>query len=198
MTTTTTATIETLTASVHILKMGNRQITLGVYRQLDSAPYKDLEPFGRIRDPQDQGGTAVYAIGQHKETGTLVRSALDKPTWLIPEKYMSPEFHHYTSHARNGQKTVHVADSGTVNRRLFAEVRNFPCPGKSRRLTYGEKLEDAKTGKRGELATGADCDMPGMLEVATEEVKIYVKTFTAMEYTYREALALPLIVLAAR
>ena len=50
----TTATVETLTAEVHVLMVGNRQITLSVYRQLDkfdawSACLSQFVPFGRVR-----------------------------------------------------------------------------------------------------------------------------------------------------
>ena len=52
--TTATAAIETLTAEVRVLMVGNRQVTLSVARQLDSfSTYDDealnFEPFGRIR-----------------------------------------------------------------------------------------------------------------------------------------------------
>lgn len=49
------ATVETLTAEVRTLMVGNRQITLSVYRQLDREPYELIEPFGRVRDSQDHG-----------------------------------------------------------------------------------------------------------------------------------------------
>lgn len=46
----TTATVETLTAEVRVLKVGNRQITKSVYLQLDSMPPSDeFHPFGRVR-----------------------------------------------------------------------------------------------------------------------------------------------------
>lgn len=198
MTTTTTATIETLTASVHVLTMGNRQITIGVYRQLDHVPHKDLEPFGRVRDSQDQGGTAVYVIGQHKETGALVKSALGKPTWQIPERYMSPEFHHWASHARPGQKVVPVAVSEVPEVKLFAESRGFPCPNKTVIRRYQQLRDDARPGKSEEREAGSDCDMPSLLEAVIKEVRLHAKPFERQEQAYREALALPLIVLASR
>lgn len=79
MTTTSTATIETLTASVHVLRMGNRQITLGVYRQLDYMPFKDLEPLGRVRDPQQKTNGVVYIVGKSRETGQLSRAYVQQP-----------------------------------------------------------------------------------------------------------------------
>lgn len=46
---TTTATVETLTAEVRVLMVGNRQITQSIYKQLDYAPFQDVRPFGRVR-----------------------------------------------------------------------------------------------------------------------------------------------------
>lgn len=52
---TDTATVETLTAEVRVLMVGNRQITLSVYRQLDDFEYlgepdlSQFNVFGRVR-----------------------------------------------------------------------------------------------------------------------------------------------------
>ena len=40
----TTATVETLTASVNVLQVGSRQITLSVARQLDEVSRDEIEP----------------------------------------------------------------------------------------------------------------------------------------------------------
>lgn len=66
---TDTATVETLTAEVRVLMVGNRQITLSVARQLDTVKLSDLEPFGRVRLDKDREN---YVIGRSKETGALV------------------------------------------------------------------------------------------------------------------------------
>jgi hypothetical protein len=71
---TDTATVETLTAEVRALMIGNRQVTLSVYRQLDKADPADCEPFGRVRDNKDSG-SAVYVVGRHIGSGALVRSS---------------------------------------------------------------------------------------------------------------------------
>lgn len=81
-----TATVQTLTAEVRVLQVGSRQVTLSVFRQLDSVPYDDLEPFGRVRD----GGRphSIEVVGRHNGTGALVRSAVvDPELW----KYMPVE-----------------------------------------------------------------------------------------------------------
>lgn len=63
-----TATVETLTATVNVLVVGNRQITLSVARQLDAVPLADLTVMGRVKISQGdhhvigtdpQGGLAI-------------------------------------------------------------------------------------------------------------------------------------------
>lgn len=57
---TTTATVETLTAEVRVLMVGNRQITVSVARQLDwfevdDDEAQDFRPFGRVRTGDKSG-----------------------------------------------------------------------------------------------------------------------------------------------
>lgn len=57
---TTTATVETLTAEVRVLTVGNRQVTVSVARQLDWFEVDDDEaqgftPFGRVRTGDKSG-----------------------------------------------------------------------------------------------------------------------------------------------
>jgi hypothetical protein len=68
MTDTTTATVATLTATVHVLQVGSRQITLSVAKQLDCVDRENIEPMGRIRL-----NDGVELIGRGPD-GTLVRS----------------------------------------------------------------------------------------------------------------------------
>jgi hypothetical protein len=67
-----TATVETLTAEVRVLMVGNRQVTLSVYRQLDTVNLADMEPFGRVNDSKDDGR---WLVGKCVETGALVRAS---------------------------------------------------------------------------------------------------------------------------
>ena len=63
-----TAEVEHLTATVHVLKVGNRQVTKTMVRQLDTIySIEEMDPFGRVN--LDQGYTIV---GAHKLTGALV------------------------------------------------------------------------------------------------------------------------------
>jgi hypothetical protein len=78
--TATTATVETLTAEVRVLQVGNRQITLSVARQLDAFELQwedealNFTPFGRIKtgakgeryvpcEPNDKGAERVQRPG---------------------------------------------------------------------------------------------------------------------------------------
>ena len=68
MTTTTngtTATVQTLTAEVRVLMVGNRQITLSVVKQLDRVRYEELEPTGPS-PLQPQGRGARPGRGSHR------------------------------------------------------------------------------------------------------------------------------------
>lgn len=88
----TTAEVQTLTAEVRVLMVGNRQVTLSVARQLDEfdleieAP-ENFEPFGRVRtglktlqmdsEWRDTMITPQWEwIGRHAQSGALVRVAL--------------------------------------------------------------------------------------------------------------------------
>ncbi len=44
-----TATVETLTAEVRTLVVGSRQVTLSVFKQLDTLSVWKIKPFGRVR-----------------------------------------------------------------------------------------------------------------------------------------------------
>jgi hypothetical protein len=48
------AEVVALTAEVRALMVGSRQITLSVYRQLDTVASEHVEPFGRVRDGHDK------------------------------------------------------------------------------------------------------------------------------------------------
>lgn len=72
------ATVEVLTAEVRTLMVGSRQVTLSVYKQLDTVFADEITAFGRVRsgkgDPRD-----IELVGVHRKTGALVRSKVEKP-----------------------------------------------------------------------------------------------------------------------
>lgn len=73
----TTATVETLTAEVRVLMVGNRQVTLSVYRQLDHVKVTRIEPFGRVNAAdRDKLGDEINVVGRDTRDGVLVRSAI--------------------------------------------------------------------------------------------------------------------------
>jgi hypothetical protein len=66
-----TATVETLTAEVRVLMVGSRQITLSVAKQLDTCPFFEMQPMGRIRMAD-----GVCLIGKRLSDGTLVTASI--------------------------------------------------------------------------------------------------------------------------
>lgn len=74
MTTTTSATVETVTAEVRVLMVGSRQVTMSVYNQLDRVDPGDVEPFGRVA-PRDANQQRIYIVGRERSSGALVRSS---------------------------------------------------------------------------------------------------------------------------
>lgn len=99
----TTATVETLTAEVRVLMVGNRQVTKGVYLQLDYVRPPLITPFGRVNtglridvvrpwvDWTEKEEAAVEVVGRDVESGELVRSYLHQNHSRHQPKDMSPE-----------------------------------------------------------------------------------------------------------
>lgn len=86
----TTATVETLTASVNVLQYGNRQITLSVAKQLDVVSPYSIEPMGRVRlGKNDRPETSV--IGSD-ESGNLVTADFHQLSngYLLPKLDLPP------------------------------------------------------------------------------------------------------------
>ena len=72
------ASVEVLSAEVRVLQVGNGQITLSMYRQLDEATFERFEPFGRVRDNErttHQEGSAAAGGPRHRDqrAGSLRR-----------------------------------------------------------------------------------------------------------------------------
>lgn len=97
---TNTATIETLTAEVRVLQVGNRQITLSVVKQLDRNHYANLEPMGRIRSGRKNEPTAtersIEVVGRNRFTGAL--------EWAYAPRGIRPvdtdEWRHWAEHMK--------------------------------------------------------------------------------------------------
>ena len=74
-----TATVETLTAEVRVLMVGNRQITMSVAKQLDEVPFAEIEVFGRVC-LGGFGPAGIQLIGRSIKTGALVLSGAEIDT----------------------------------------------------------------------------------------------------------------------
>jgi hypothetical protein len=72
----TTARVESVTAQVKTLVVGNRQITLSIAKQLDRVPILEMEPWGRVNLTNEID--AVCVIGKHRETEALVLSCVNE------------------------------------------------------------------------------------------------------------------------
>jgi hypothetical protein len=84
--------VEILTAEVRQLTVGNRQVTLSMFRQLDNVDSDHCEPFGRVHDSQapavggDHGShlPVVHVVGRSVDTGVLVHAHRFKPKHPAP------------------------------------------------------------------------------------------------------------------
>lgn len=70
----TEATVTTITAELKTLVIGSRQVTIGIWNQLDRVHPDEIIPFGRISPP---GNTepVIWVVGKREVDGTLVRSS---------------------------------------------------------------------------------------------------------------------------
>jgi len=112
-TTTTTATVEVLTAEVRVLMVGSRQVTMSVYKQLDWVEPWELDPMGRVEPDSD--GQVVSILGRDIVDGCLVR-ALVRPGYRRPVT-------HYGGYSTPEPDPPVVADAFD---QIFREARNLP------------------------------------------------------------------------
>jgi hypothetical protein len=76
------ARVEVLCAEVRVLQVGNGQITLSMYRQLDETTFERFEPFGRVKDIEpDYNERVLQLVGRDTKTGALVRYYPRSPDW---------------------------------------------------------------------------------------------------------------------
>lgn len=85
-----TASVEVLTAEVRTLMVGSRQVTMSVWKQLDTVPLETCEPFGRVRYDKAEPGD-VWIVGRSVIDGSLVRAVsvreheMDSYEWNQPD-----------------------------------------------------------------------------------------------------------------
>jgi hypothetical protein len=75
------ASVEMVQASVKTLVIGDRQVTVGVFKQVDKVPYEQLEVWGRValHDSWLGDDQHVWLVGRDVETGRLARCQVVDP-----------------------------------------------------------------------------------------------------------------------
>lgn len=137
-----TATVETITAEVRVLMVGNRQVTLSVYRQLDAVDLKNVEPFGRVNDGKE---ACLWVVGREIKTGALVKAEVKSHVSVI-----------VTSDHLNGQ-TITMCDARIAQaQRLY-----WPLRSQSENVTlfYDEECVEG-------------CGIPGHVGLASNDVAV--------------------------
>ena len=87
---TAVATVVTLQAEVRVLMMGARQVTKGVFSQLDTYledRLPDIEVLGRVAPVDTKHSRWFYWLGRAKWDGTLVRVNLNVITTEDYQRY---------------------------------------------------------------------------------------------------------------
>lgn len=220
-----TTTIETLTAEVRAVMIGKRQVTLSVYRQLDTIPWADIEPFGRVRDKQDDY-PGIYVVGRHRTTGVLSRASIHQDGWV---EDAPAAFVHWADHnpkIDSDIRTLNVAEShgrtlGWILKRSRGYLIGFKCtapkfdepqpewPG-PRDSYHGDDWDTARARYSAEDAAWRDrakvhdqwkhagefCDMEALEREWRALAGIRVAELVPHELEYQTAEQLPLIVLA--
>lgn len=207
---TTTATVQTLTAEVRVLQVGSRQVTLSVYKQLDYKPHDDLELFGRVHATKDLPPNDIELVGRDSN-GVLVRSWIGKPCWTSNGP---AEFDHWLWHTRPAIRgnSFYVFEMGSaaghsLDWRCYTSERPncYETVGKRGDLpetSWGrDKSLDAtvrwlQAERKHRWARGEFCDLASLKKTWREAEDTELADNAAEEARYAEAKALPLIVLA--
>ncbi len=179
MTTTTTATVQTLAAEVRVLKFGSRQITLSVFKQLDVKPLDEVDVFGRVRT--DNGSDSVVRlVGRHRDTGDLVRSAALAPNWTTagPAEFYHWLFHNYVRLSEQARKNGYRLTAASVEGRTLSYST----------LNEGGRIECKKP--------AGSCDTTELERSWREHAVVDLALMVHEANTYAAAQAQPLIVLA--
>lgn len=217
----TTATVETLTAEVRVLQVGNRQVTLSVVNQLDRVRYSELEPMGRVhssrKDMADDGEGDVEVVGRDRRGGALVFAYAPNSRQFWPRP--SEAWAHWSSHMMHyGLQCMPEYDGNEYNGSFeVVRLRNGMgvwwragrsldgCPllrsnpyrnSRSHHADYSPMeawlhAEWEYLWERGDF-----CDLKTLHAGCRDDVLTQVANFYTVEDVQHEAEALPLIVLA--
>lgn len=211
MTGSMTATVETLTAEVRVLMVGNRQVTLSVFKQLDSSDFQRMEPFGRVRDGREDDLYSIRLVGVSRLDGTLVRCTVPKPKWTLPAP---AELNHWSEHEiyrRTGRAygtTWNINHHPEFNGNTLQYRTNFDSDlmwcdqwdkGISKDGAFGETRDtwlwlDAEA--RFLSCQGHQCDLDGLRDIWELKAEMDYEKLVVAQTAYDTAKSLPLIVLA--
>lgn len=112
-----TATVEALTATVTVMKVGSRQVTMSVFNQLDWVEPEEITVFGRVC-PRTQDGywPMIHVVGADPD-GALVRSrsraTLDGVTTLLLDQLPNVEYS--------------ATEYPCGRSKAYGELRHCPC-----------------------------------------------------------------------
>ena len=201
MTATTTATVETLTAEVHVLKVGNRQITLSVAKQLDVIPLVHLTPFGRIsiRDDGPQvigrgpdGSLCTSYIAGRLQVTAKPLDGVDTSGKQLPVFCLRQSHRHSTDfvYAEFEGSQVMLAASQIVDRHAEARAERRYC-------SY--EHDPSETPRCDREHCGPECaawDPCDFRDIIRENVRKHRAAWSAEQAARSAARKLPLIVLA--
>lgn len=151
------ATVITLTAEVKTLVLGARQVTLGVFAQLDQVPPEEIIPFGRVSPPGEKE-PVVQVVGKHRETGTLVRSSYpiswkgrrdyiaSQPGWKDADDFpLSPEVQEGLEYTFNEYRKIYLMqDENAKDAAEEAYRKARDDLRKKSREQYGQAEEELK------------------------------------------------------
>lgn len=196
---TTTATVETLTAEVRVLVVGNRQVTLSVFKQLDWVPAVEMTPFGRVssgrkRDSDArQDGVELVGVG---DTGSLVQSAV----WPVDWTQRAPRvFDHWCEHQKaRYANPVDVRKSGGHTLRWrhgefscrVQPLHEGPC------WKHGSSESWFCEERKYQHQRGDFCNLPALEQAWQNKADDDLAVASSGQSLYDAMSALPLIVLA--
>lgn len=80
-------TVESWDAVVRTVRIGPRQLTAGIYGQLDSTYPYDLRALGRVRPPRPRPGV-LYVIGRTPDRSQPSPEAMHAAPWVLARSWM--------------------------------------------------------------------------------------------------------------
>ena len=129
---TATATVETLTAEVRVLMVGNRQITQSIAKQLDRVKLDQLDMFGRVR----LGGD-MFVIGRRIDGGDLVIA--DPDTFRGPDRFVAVLSYNGPDSER---PTIENPNRTVIGKYTRVSLGETPCEIRSEDLAYDSSVFD--------------------------------------------------------